>query len=86
MDVAATCEAFGMPMSTHCAPHLHAHVGCALRPVRHAEYFHDHARIERMVFEGALEPRGGRLAPDSSSAGLGVRLRDDALKWAVTPH
>jgi L-alanine-DL-glutamate epimerase-like enolase superfamily enzyme len=82
LAVAGLCEAFGLPMSTHCAPHLHAHVGCAIRPLRHLEYFHDHARIERMLFDGALVPRGGRLRPDASRVGLGVELRSDAKRFA----
>jgi L-alanine-DL-glutamate epimerase-like enolase superfamily enzyme len=82
LAVAGLCEAFGLPMSTHCAPHLHAHVGCAIRPLRHLEYFHDHARIERMLFDGALVPRDGRLRPDPSRAGLGVDLRSDAKRFA----
>lgn len=81
LAVSALCEAFGMPLSTHCAPHIHAHVGCAMRPLRHLEYFHDHARIERVVFDGALEPRGGELAPDRSRPGLGVELRPDAERF-----
>ena len=43
----ALCEAFKMPLSSHCAPSLHVHVGCALPAMRHAEYFHDHVRIEK---------------------------------------
>ena len=30
LKVAALCEAFQMPLSAHCAPQLHAHVGCAV--------------------------------------------------------
>jgi L-alanine-DL-glutamate epimerase-like enolase superfamily enzyme len=82
LAVAGLCEAFNLPMSTHCAPHLHAHAGCALRPLRHLEYFHDHARIERMLFDGALVPHGGQLAPDPSRLGLGVELRSDASRFA----
>ena len=81
LAVAALCEAFQLPLSTHCAPHLHAHVGCALRPLRHAEYFHDHARIEGLLFDGGLRPRMGRLYPDRSVPGLGVTLREDADRF-----
>ena len=82
LAVGALCEAFGMPVSAHCAPHIHAHVGCAIRPLRHIEYFHDHARIEHLVLDGALSPRGGRLAFDPDRPGLGVDLRPDALRFA----
>jgi hypothetical protein len=48
------------------------------------EYFHDHARIESMVFDGALDPRGGVLRPDQERPGLGLRLKDtDAEKFRV---
>lgn len=81
LAVAALCEAFQMPLSAHCAPHLHAHVGCALRPLRHLEYFHDHARIEHLLFTGALEPRGGRLSPEPGLAGIGVTIAASAGRY-----
>ena len=61
---AALCEAHQIPLSAHCAPQLHAHACCAIGPLRHLEYFHDHARIEQMLFDGALEPADGALRPD----------------------
>ncbi len=82
--VASLCEAFGMPLSSHCAPSLHVHPCCALQPLRHVEYFHDHARIEHMLFDGAAQPLAGKLYPDFSRAGLGLELkRDDAARYAV---
>jgi hypothetical protein len=46
------------------------------------EYFHDHARIERMLFDGVLEPVHGALRPDTSRAGLGLTLkRADAARF-----
>lgn len=77
-------EAQMIPLSAHCAPSLHAHLGCALAPVRHLEYFHDHARIEHMLFDGALTPRDGFLRPDRSRPGLGIDFkRSDAVKFAL---
>lgn len=79
------CEAKAMPLSTHCAPSLHAHPACAAKRVRHVEYFHDHARIEHMLFDGALTPRNGALYPDLTRPGLGLVFRHaDARKYAVT--
>jgi L-alanine-DL-glutamate epimerase-like enolase superfamily enzyme len=75
LRAAALCDAFGLPLSAHCAPQLHAHLCCAVPRARNVEYFHDHARIERMLFDGALLPRSGRLVPDPSQPGLGVELR-----------
>ncbi|HEY8375251.1 MAG TPA: enolase C-terminal domain-like protein [Nannocystis sp.] len=84
LAVAALAEAHDIPLSTHCAPQLHAHVGVALRPLRHVEYFHDHARIERLLFDGALDQTGGSLTPDPSRAGLGLELREsDAARFAA---
>ncbi|HEY8075654.1 MAG TPA: enolase C-terminal domain-like protein [Labilithrix sp.] len=81
LAVSALCEAFHLPLSTHCAPHIHAHAGCALRPLRHLEWFHDHVRLERMLFEGALEPVRGMLTPDPRAPGLGIRLARDAARF-----
>lgn len=75
LKVAALCESWCVPLSSHCAPLLHLHPGCATLPFRHAEYFHDHVRIERMFFEGFPEPVNGSLKPDRSRPGLGVDFR-----------
>jgi L-alanine-DL-glutamate epimerase-like enolase superfamily enzyme len=78
------CEAHAMALSTHCAPALHAHVACAAKRVRHVEYFHDHARIERMLFDGALVPINGSLRPDLTRPGLGLEFkRADAAAYAL---
>ena len=79
----ALADAQGLPLSAHCAPALHLHLGCALTRVRHLEYFHDHARIERMLFDGATVPRLGLLAPDLTRPGLGLTFkREDATRFA----
>ena len=83
LAVAGLCEAFGVPLSTHCAPHIHVHAGCALRPLRHIEYFHDHARIEHLVLDGALSPVRGMLAPLPGRHGLGVALKPEASCYAA---
>jgi L-alanine-DL-glutamate epimerase-like enolase superfamily enzyme len=75
LRAAALCDAFHVPLSAHCAPQLHAHLCCAASRALHVEWFHDHARIERMLFEGALEPERGVLRPDLSRPGLGVEVR-----------
>ena len=75
MYAAALCRCHGMPLSGHTAPALHAHLCCAAETARHLEYFHDHVRIEQMLFEGAQAPRDGRLSPDRARPGLGLELR-----------
>ena len=72
---AALAAAHGVQVSGHCAPSLHAHVGMAVPNLRHVEYFHDHQRIERLLFDGTLDPQGGALTPDPGQPGLGLRLR-----------
>lgn len=82
MNVAAQCSAHLMPLSIHCAPNLSAHVGCAMPAVRHIEYFHDHVRIEHLLFDGALRPDHGSLSPDRTRPGHGLEFkRDDAEQY-----
>jgi L-alanine-DL-glutamate epimerase-like enolase superfamily enzyme len=84
LGVGALCAAAPVPLSAHTAPSLHAHPCCALSPAVHVEHFHDHARIERMLFDGALRPVRGELRPDLSRPGLGLTLkRRDAERFAV---
>ena len=84
LRAAALCEAFHVPLSSHCAPAMHLHACCAATPVCHIEYFFDHVRIERMLFDGAVEARGGALAPDLSRNGHGLELRRaDAARFAA---
>ncbi|PYK74855.1 MAG: mandelate racemase, partial [Verrucomicrobia bacterium] len=60
------------------------HVGCATPCLRHVEYFYDHVRIERLFFEGNLEPANGYLKPDLSRPGMGLEWkRADAEKYRV---
>ncbi len=84
LQAAALCHAHHLPLSAHCAPTLHTHVGCAAIPMRHLEYFHDHVRIEHMLFDGVPQPVNGSLSPDLSRSGLGLELkRADARRYAA---
>ena len=83
LQTATLCDAYHIPLSSHCAPALHVHVGCATPAMRHAEFFHDHVRIERMIFDGVPEPVAGTLRP-GIEPGLGLALkRADAQKLAI---
>ncbi len=85
LGVASLCAARSLLLSAHTAPSLHAHLCCALEPAWNIEYFHDHARIERMLFDGARIPERGRLRPDLSRPGLGLELkRADAARFQVS--
>jgi L-alanine-DL-glutamate epimerase-like enolase superfamily enzyme len=84
LRVGALCEARSLPLSAHTAPSLHLHPCCAVGAVRHLEYFHDHVRIERMLFDGAVAPVAGALRPDLSRPGLGLEFkRRDAERWEI---
>jgi hypothetical protein len=37
--------------------------------LRHIEYFHDHARIDQIMFDGALAPIDGSLHPADDRPG-----------------
>ena len=82
--VAGLCRAHNVPLSCHCGPAAHAHVASATGEVIHLEYFHDHARIEELLFDGLPTLRAGGLWPDLDRPGLGLELkRDDAQRFAA---
>jgi L-alanine-DL-glutamate epimerase-like enolase superfamily enzyme len=84
LQVAALCQAYNIPLSGHTAPALHTHVACAVTPFKNLEYFHDHARIERMFFDGLPQLVDGELRPDLSRPGFGLEFkRADAEKFAA---
>ncbi|MDQ2802005.1 MAG: mandelate racemase, partial [Pseudomonadota bacterium] len=70
-------------LSGHCAPALHRHAACAVPRLRHLEWFHDHVRIEHMLFDGAPVPSDGAIEPDLTRPGLGLALKSqDAARYA----
>jgi len=78
----AAAAAHGLQVSGHTAQSLHAHPACAAPNLRHLEYFHDHARVDRLLFDGVLDPKGGVLRPDFSRPGMGLELkRSDAERF-----
>jgi L-alanine-DL-glutamate epimerase-like enolase superfamily enzyme len=84
MQVGALCQARSLDLSAHCGPSLHVHPCCSLLPARHLEYFYDHARIEGMLFDGAVTPIDGKLHPDLNRPGIGLELKHpDAEKYCV---
>jgi L-alanine-DL-glutamate epimerase-like enolase superfamily enzyme len=78
LKVAALCDAFQLPLSSHCAPSMHLHAGCALPRIVHLEFFHDHARIESMLFDGFVSPVGGMMRPDLTRHGHGLELKKES--------
>ncbi len=80
LRAAALCEAFNVPVSSHCAPAQHVALGACVPNFLHLEYFVDHARIENLLFDGVREPRGGFLEPDLARPGFGFELREADLE------
>lgn len=77
-------EAHQLPFSSHCAPALHLHAALALPSFFISEYFHDHVRIENMLFDGISTPENGVLKPDLSRPGLGLEFKfKDAEKYKI---
>jgi L-alanine-DL-glutamate epimerase-like enolase superfamily enzyme len=84
LEIAALCNSFHVDLSAHCAPALHMAVACAAPRMRHLEWFHDHVRIEQMLFDGAPVPRNGTISPDLSRPGHGLSFKaEDAARYAV---
>jgi L-alanine-DL-glutamate epimerase-like enolase superfamily enzyme len=84
LDAAALCWAHNLPLSSHCGPSMHLHVCCSVPRTVHMEFFHDHARIERMFFDGFCEPVQGRMAPDLSKPGMGLELKEgDVARFRI---
>jgi L-alanine-DL-glutamate epimerase-like enolase superfamily enzyme len=77
-------NAHSIDVSAHCAPAISTHAFCAVERRRHLEYFHDHVRIEAMLFDGVPEPEEGVLRPDRTRPGNGLELRyADGARFAV---
>jgi len=84
LQAAGAARSYSLDVSGHCAPAISAHAFCAVPNLRHLEYFHDHVRVESMLFDGVLSPEGGRLLPDRSRPGHGLELkRSDAERYAA---
>lgn len=84
LRVAGLARAHGKDLSAHCAPHLHAAAMAAIPNARHIEWFHDHVRIESMLFDGVLDPAGGTVRPRDDAPGLGLEFkRPDAEPYRV---
>src|SRR5215211_2872560 len=84
LRLGALAAAFQLDLSAHCAPMASVAACCAVPRFRHLEYFHDHVRLEPLLFDGVLEPEGGALRPDRSRPGNGLELkRADAARFAA---
>jgi L-alanine-DL-glutamate epimerase-like enolase superfamily enzyme len=78
LRAAATVAGHHLDVSGHCAPYLTGPVAAVTPNLRHVEWFHDHVRVEQLLFDGASSPVGGRLAIAAGN-GHGLTLRRDAF-------
>ncbi len=76
--IAALAAAHGLEVSGHCAPHAHLAALAAVPNLRHLEWFHDHVRIEQLLFDGCAEPTGGSLPLRDDIVGHGLTWRAGA--------
>jgi hypothetical protein len=84
MQVGALCSAHCLELSAHCAAAESVHPCCAIVPLRPLEWFHDHDRIEHLLFDGALRPDKGELHLDLSRPGMGLEFKHaDAERYLV---
>jgi L-alanine-DL-glutamate epimerase-like enolase superfamily enzyme len=84
LRIAAVAAAHHLDVSGHCSPYQHAPVLAAVPNLRHLEYFHDHVRIEQLLFTGTPPPHQGALALQET-AGIGVTfVPERAEAYAVT--
>jgi L-alanine-DL-glutamate epimerase-like enolase superfamily enzyme len=84
LQVSALASAHGIDLSGHCAPAVSVSALAAVERLRHLEWFHDHARVESLLFDGVPEVREGVARPDLARPGHGLELkRADAARWAA---
>ena len=79
---AAVADAHHLEVSGHCAPHLSLPACAATPNLRHLEWFHDHVRLERMLFDGCPDLVDGQ-APLSDQPGHGLVLTPGAERFRV---
>ncbi len=84
LTVGALCDAHTIDLSAHTAPSVSALACAGVWHLRHLEYFHDHVRLEGMLFDGALTAASGVIRLDDAGPGLGLRLKtQDAEAYRV---
>jgi L-alanine-DL-glutamate epimerase-like enolase superfamily enzyme len=71
---------FNIPLSSHTAPSVHLHACLTESNVRHMEYFHDHVRIEGILFDGVSVVKKGNLSPYLERPGHGLELKKNISK------
>ena len=72
---AAAAAASGLDVSAHGAPHQALAVAAAVPNLRHIEWFHDHVRIESMLFDGSVAATGGAAPVNLIEPGNGLTFQ-----------
>ena len=84
LRIARLADEYYLDVSGHCAPHQHAAVLAAVPNLRHLEWFHDHVRIEELLFDGAQPVVAGELPLDDHAPGNGLTWRaGEASRYRV---
>jgi L-alanine-DL-glutamate epimerase-like enolase superfamily enzyme len=84
LEVAGLAAGHGIDLSGHCAPAVSVSALCAVERLRHLEWFHDHVRVEALLFDGVPLLDTGSARPDLSRPGHGLELkRADAERFAA---
>jgi L-alanine-DL-glutamate epimerase-like enolase superfamily enzyme len=84
LAVDGLCQAYMLPLSSHCAPYITLPVAATAKMLRHVEYFFDHVRIERMLFDGTADVIDGAFQPDLARPGIGLEFKHvDAERFAA---
>ncbi|MEU9151916.1 enolase C-terminal domain-like protein [Streptomyces sp. NPDC048417] len=81
LRVAALALSHGLEISGHCAPYAHAQAAASVPNLRHLEWFHDHVRIERLLFDGGPVQHAGALSVAGDEVpGLGLSLNAERAR------
>lgn len=83
LEAAALAKSHNLEVSAHCSPNLHAPAALAVPNLRHVEYFHDHARLDPMLFDGLPAVSDGQMWLDPGAPGHGMSLRADAERHRI---
>jgi hypothetical protein len=82
--VSGLAAGHGIDLSGHCAPSISVPALCAVERLRHLEWFHDHVRVESLLFDGLPELEDGSARPDLARPGHGLELkRADARRYSA---
>jgi L-alanine-DL-glutamate epimerase-like enolase superfamily enzyme len=77
---AAVARSFNVPISSHCAPAIHLPVAACCAHLKNMEWFHDHVRVEHMLFDGASGIHDGFVVPNLQRSGHGLKFRRTAAE------